>query len=40
MAAGPDGLGPLLLKQLIDQVAAPLAIVMKRSLLERVVLED
>jgi hypothetical protein len=39
-AAGPDGLGPLLLKKLIDQVAAPLAIVMRTSLKEGVVPVD
>jgi hypothetical protein len=39
-AAGPDGLGPLLLKKLVDQVAAPLAAVMKKSLAEGVVPED
>jgi hypothetical protein len=33
-AAGPDGLGPLVLKKLADELAAPLAIVMRASLQE------
>jgi hypothetical protein len=39
-AAGPDGLGPLVLKKLIDQVAEPLAEIMRTSLKEGAVPED
>jgi hypothetical protein len=39
-AAGPDGLGPLVLKKLIDQIAVPLAMVMRTSLKEGSVPED
>jgi hypothetical protein len=39
-AAGPDGLGPLVLKKLMDQIAEPLAVIMRTSLKEGVVPED
>jgi hypothetical protein len=39
-AAGPDGLGPLVLKKLIDQVAEPLTEIMRTSLKEGAVPED
>jgi hypothetical protein len=39
-AAGPDGLGPLVLKKLADQIAEPLALVMRTSLREGAVPED
>jgi hypothetical protein len=39
-AAGPDGIGPLLLKKLIDEISVPLAAVMKVSLSEGMVPED
>jgi hypothetical protein len=39
-AAGPDGLGPLVLKKLVDEIAAPLAMVMRTSLNEGAVPEE
>jgi hypothetical protein len=39
-ATGPDGLGPLLLKKLVDEIALPLAKVMRLSLKEGVVPDD
>jgi hypothetical protein len=39
-AAGPDGLGPLVLKKLIDEITPPLAKVMRLSLKEGVVPDD
>jgi hypothetical protein len=39
-AAGPDGMGPLLLKKVIDEIASPLATIMKKSLKEGAVPED
>jgi hypothetical protein len=39
-AAGPDGLGPLVLKKLIDEITPPLAKVMRLSLSEGAVPED
>ena len=33
-AAGPDGIGPQLLKALVEQVAGPLAVIMTKSLEE------
>ena len=34
-AAGPDGIGPQLLKELVDQVSSPLASIMNKSLERR-----
>ena len=39
-AAGPDGIGPQLLKETVDQVAGPLASVMTKSLNEGTVPQD
>jgi hypothetical protein len=39
-AAGPDGMGPLLLKKVIDEIVPPLATIMKKSLKEGAVPED
>jgi hypothetical protein len=39
-AAGPDGLGPLVLKKLADELAGPRAMVMRTSLKEGAVPED
>jgi Reverse transcriptase (RNA-dependent DNA polymerase) len=39
-ATGPDGIGPLLLKNLADELALPLAKVMRQSLSEGTVPED
>ena len=39
-AAGPDGIGPQLLKELVDQVSSPLANIMNKSIEEEVVPQD
>jgi hypothetical protein len=39
-ASGPDGIGPQLLKNVIDEIAPPLATIMKKSQKEGAVPED